>query len=144
MNVFSILVTFIGNLPTLHFTIKVFQSLSKLIFHSLKTSLFPLLPFSIQEKIASLVRNTKSFCKHGASPDKVTRVARSSLSLCGMRGYGIVIQWICCWWMIFSTAKRCSSSQSVPGSHPSRPHLGLVVLICSQLCLNAQTEFGSH
>ena len=36
-----------------------------------------------------------------------------------------------------STAKRCSSSQSVPGSRPIR-HLGLVVLICSKLCLNAQ------
>ena len=38
-----------------------------------------------------------------------------------------------------STAKRCSSSQSVPGSHPipSHPHIALVVLICSKLCLNA-------
>ena len=39
---------------------------------------------------------------------------------------------------LFSTAKRCSSSQSVPGSHPipSHPHIALVVLICSKLCLN--------
>ena len=36
-----------------------------------------------------------------------------------------------------STAKRCSSSQSVPGSFPSILHLALVVLICSKLCLNA-------
>ena len=36
-----------------------------------------------------------------------------------------------------STAKRCSSSQSVPGSHPIPshpiPHIALVVLICSKL-----------
>ena len=41
--------------------------------------------------------------------------------------------------MVFiSTAKRCSSSQSVPGSVPSHPvlHLTLVVLIYSKLCLN--------
>ena len=44
---------------------------------------------------------------------------------------------------IVSTAKRCSSSQSVPGSGrpvhppPPPPHLALVVLICSKLCLNA-------
>ena len=44
-----------------------------------------------------------------------------------------------CLGLFVSTAKRCSSSQSVPGSSPvpSSPHLGLSVPICSKLCLSA-------